>query len=132
MSPERLHVQRGGYACAMGERRPLTRGESELLLWILDRIDMEGIGELRAQVLHTAVTPGAYPSFLNLKVADSVPRSSITTSPLPVRVIVGAPGAEIGELLVWVECGFLSGLEYAWYTEDRPQALPDVESLRLG
>jgi hypothetical protein len=116
----------------MGERRPLTQAESAVLVWVIDHIDIEGIDDLRAQVAHLEVTAGTTPCFLNLEVNDSAPRWSITTSPLPVRVIVGAPGAEAGEMLVWVESGYLSALEYAWYTDEMPDEWPDVESLRLG
>ncbi|MGQ4599980.1 hypothetical protein [Nocardia sp. R6R-6] len=34
-------------------------------------------------------------------------------------------GAPIGEVILWVENGWLSGIEYAWYTNERPHALPE-------
>jgi hypothetical protein len=37
----------------------------------------------------------------------------------------------MGELLVWVEAGHLSALEYAWVTYDMPAALPPVDWIRV-
>ncbi len=34
-------------------------------------------------------------------------------------------GELVGELLLWVSDGSLSALEYSWYTDEAPTALPD-------
>ena len=38
------------------------------------------------------------------------------------------PGAD-GELLIWVENGYLSMIEHAWYTLDPPAHLPSPNAL---
>ncbi|WP_063052513.1 hypothetical protein [Nocardia arthritidis] len=40
-------------------------------------------------------------------------------------------GAPIGEVMLWVENGWLSGIEYAWYTNERPPALPEPGHIEL-
>ncbi|WP_228782127.1 hypothetical protein [Nocardia abscessus] len=40
-------------------------------------------------------------------------------------------GAPIGEVMLWVENGWLSGIEYAWYTNERPHALPEPDQIEL-
>jgi hypothetical protein len=40
-------------------------------------------------------------------------------------------GAPIGEIILWVEHGRLSGIEYAWYTDVRPQMLPEPAQIEV-
>lgn len=40
-------------------------------------------------------------------------------------------GSPVGELILWVEDGWLSGIEYAWYTDERPVALPDPDRVQV-
>ncbi len=40
-------------------------------------------------------------------------------------------GSPIGELILWVEDGWLSGIEYVWYTDERPAALPDPDQVQV-
>jgi hypothetical protein len=51
---------------------------------------------------------------------------------VPVRAIVVGPGQDpTGEVLVWVTDGYLSTLEYAWYTDEPPQYLPLPADIRI-
>ncbi|MET9288198.1 hypothetical protein [Nocardia beijingensis] len=38
-------------------------------------------------------------------------------------------GSPIGEVFLWVENGWLSGIEYTWYTDERPAALPEANRI---
>lgn len=75
----------------------------------------------------------------SLSVDIDVPGADRTggfTGVLPVRAIVEQAGGEqagepIGELLVWVTGGTLSGLEYAWYTDEPPVELPSPDQLAI-
>ncbi|WP_328393671.1 hypothetical protein [Nocardia sp. NBC_00416] len=40
-------------------------------------------------------------------------------------------GRPIGEIILWVEAGRLSGIEYAWYTDERPTQLPEPDQIDL-
>ncbi|MBF6427022.1 hypothetical protein IU440_20265 [Nocardia cyriacigeorgica] len=40
-------------------------------------------------------------------------------------------GTPVGEVLLWVAGGWLSGIEYAWYTDERPRSLPDPSRIHL-
>lgn len=69
---------------------------------------------------------------LELSVAAGSLRSSCPDGPIATpAVVMDADGSEVGELLVWVTDGFLSALEFAWWTDERPHALPVPEQLRL-
>lgn len=52
--------------------------------------------------------------------------------PLDVRAtVLAADETTTGELIVWIRDGRLSALEYAWWTDDPPTVLPDVERVML-
>jgi hypothetical protein len=109
--------------------RPLAADEREVLLRILQNEAFEGSPELIQQVSHTQVV-GGVPTLLDLGVSSEAPRSVLEDGPIPVRAFVrDANGGTIGEVLVWVTGGYLSGLEYAWVTEAAPQGMPNVDSL---
>lgn len=51
--------------------------------------------------------------------------------PVPLTALVeAADGSIVGELLVWTTAGYLSDIEYAWFTDEPPEALPSVERIR--
>jgi hypothetical protein len=70
---------------------------------------------------------------LELSVPDDAPSVSLSDGPLPVRAIAtDETGGPIGEVLVWISAGYLSALEYAWYTDDPPSDFPCPSVLRAG
>ena len=40
-------------------------------------------------------------------------------------------GSPVGELILWGENGWLSGVEYAWYADGRPRTLPDSAQIEI-
>ncbi|MEU1545534.1 hypothetical protein [Nocardia sp. NPDC005745] len=40
-------------------------------------------------------------------------------------------GSPIGEVILWTENGWLSGIGYAWYTDEPPRALPEPGRIEL-
>jgi hypothetical protein len=115
----------------MTGKRDLAQHEEATLLHILEAASFEGATELRAQVPNTRVVGGG-PTFLNLKVTGSVPRSAFEDGHIPVRAFVDDAEGEVeSELLVWVKNGYLSALENAWYTNEAPTSVPPPYRLRL-
>lgn len=105
----------------------------ELLAKIIGDQDFDGRGELLAQVPHVVVVGGPI-TFARL----DVDRSAAPRSRLPGQLVPGDSwaydegGIPLGTLLVWVDDGYLSALEYGWVTDDRPLALPLPEQVRSG
>jgi hypothetical protein len=92
---------------------------------------VDGADALLDQLPATRVL-GGLPTFLDLAVAPSAPRSRCPDGPLPgSAVVLDDSGQPIGEILVWVEHGYLSAVEYAWYTDEPPLEWPSPEALRL-
>lgn len=69
---------------------------------------------VRARV---AVVVDGPPSMLEVAVPGGASRVALPDGPLPVRVLsVDDQGTPTGEVVVWITDGYLSALEYAWYT----------------
>ncbi|WP_309139097.1 hypothetical protein [Nocardia cyriacigeorgica] len=66
-----------------------------------------------------AVAPGAAPASVSM---DGISASAAVSD---------RNGTPVGEVIVWVEGGWLSGIEYAWYTDERPDLLPDPSRILL-
>ena len=92
-----------------------------------------GATGLLAQIPNTSVA-GGIPTFLDLAVADAAPAVDVVDSPLPgpgvMATVIDEQGTETGEILVWVHAGFLSGLEFAWWTDEPPLRFPPSD--RVG
>jgi hypothetical protein len=112
------------------EPRDLTSTERDLLSLLLGHTSFDGASELAAQVARTSVA-GGFPTLLDLDVPKTTPASRYEPRLIPVRALVHSPGGELlGEILVWVRDGYLSALEYAWYTDDAPSEMPPLDHLR--
>lgn len=109
--------------------RPLAPDERALLEAVLGLQPFAGRDQLQAQLGRVAVAGGA-PFQLDLVVAAEVAPSDAGTGPIPTRaVVVDDHGEPVGEVIVWVTDGYLSGLEYAWFADDMPNRLPDPRQL---
>ncbi len=112
--------------------RPLGKREEATVRRLLSR-DFAGVEELRDQVARTCVA-GPWVSgsaYIQLAVADQVVRSPFADGPTPGEAwAYDASWEPAGTLLLWVDNGYLSALEYGWVTADVPAELPPVERLR--
>jgi hypothetical protein len=76
--------------------------------------------------------PAGSPS-IDFIVIGGVHRVVLDEAILPVDAHVHDESGEYtGELLLWLEDGLLSSLEYAWVTDSMPDSLPEVERLRVS
>ena len=107
--------------------RPLNDNESKLLLKVLGAT--KGGEALAEQVPHVRVVDQSIPTLLRLLVDDGVPVATMHDGPIPGRFPVYRQGQSLGEILVWVDGGRLSAIEYAWVTESGPTRIPDVDEV---
>ena len=113
------------------EPRDLSLGERGLLDRLLQHGDFTGAEQLAEQVAEARVT-GGLPTLLDLEVARTAPRADVPDGPAPLRAYVETPAGNVeGEILVWVTDGYLSGLEFAWYTDAPPPEMPPPERVRV-
>ncbi|MDO3648744.1 hypothetical protein [Nocardia mangyaensis] len=113
------------------EPRPLTDLESDVVTKLLSAGGV-GAAELLMQIPCTQVvaTWGIGSPSVDLMVQWGV---AAAAGPIDGIFANGAvtdlSGSSVGELTLWVENGWLSGVEYAWYTDERPRTLPDPEQI---
>lgn len=108
--------------------RPLTEGERAVINLILAN-EFPGAAELRAQVGFARVVArwAAGSASVDLEVLEGAPRSPAAAGVIPVdATVVDESGSLFGEILLWATDGYLSAIEYAWYGDEPPSALPDT------
>ncbi|MER5888297.1 hypothetical protein ABT160_31135 [Streptomyces sp. NPDC001941] len=117
--------------------RHLNDAESAVLGKILS-VDLPWAGALRAQVETCQVVSQWASDSVSVDIEPTtatVPATGVGDGVLHVVGAVRAlPGAEMpfeGEILIWVGNGFLAGIEYAWYGEEMPTALPSPERIEI-
>lgn len=112
--------------------RPLTPEELSVVARILNDYSGPGAAALHQQLDSGVLVRGPI-TMLDVEVPEGVSPSAIPDGPLGVRAIVESPTAEpLGELIIWIHDGFLSGLEYAWYTDEPPDSFPDPTRIRTS
>ncbi|GEM31919.1 hypothetical protein NN3_29260 [Nocardia neocaledoniensis NBRC 108232] len=115
------------------EPRPLTGLESAVVGKLLAEGGVEA-GEYLCQVSQAQVvaTWGEGSPSVDLIVQPGPARAvSRTEGIIAEGTVSDQHGSPVGELIVWVEDGWLSGIEYAWYTDERPAALPDPDRVEV-
>jgi hypothetical protein len=113
--------------------RPLTALERDVLEYVLSTSGTR-FAELREQVPKATVV-GLWrgsPS-IDLSVDEAARSSELPDGVVPVDAhVVDNSGQYVGELIVWIADGRLTGLEYAWITDTPPEVLPDIATIRLA
>lgn len=111
--------------------RPLSLSEHAALLWVLRAVPDRRDAELLYMQSLVAAVQGGPLTMRELAIPSACAAAPIPDGPLPVRAVAyDDDGAPIGELLVWVADGYLSAIEYAWYTDSAPAELPAPCQLR--
>jgi hypothetical protein len=111
--------------------RSLTSSERAVIEVILSA--GAGCDALRSQLDHAQVVGvwAAGPS-IDIQVPDGLPRHGGADGILPTCAQVrDASGDTVGELLLWIEDGSLSALEYAWYADNPPNKLPEAVAVEV-
>lgn len=111
---------------------PLTEQVRELLRQVLGKADFPGSDELFQQASSVNVVGGQV-TMLDLRVTAPRPASAFTDGPVPLSLMVmDSADAALGELLIWVNDGYLSSLEFAWWSDDPPEQLPELDRVRVA
>lgn len=107
--------------------RHLEATESGVLNKVLS-VQFPGVEELRQQLPQTRVVGrwGIDSPSVDLEVVEPFRRAEISDGVIPaIGLVKDSSGELVGELLLWVSDGSLSALEYSWFTDEAPVALPD-------
>ena len=109
----------------------MTLSTHAVLLWVLRALPSQEAAQMLYLQSMVASIAGGPPTMLELAVPLSCEPAPVPDGPLPVRAVaVDSQGQTLGEVLVWVSNGYLSTIEYAWYTDETPIELPPTSQLR--
>lgn len=104
--------------------RPLSQREHDILDLLLSA-NFPGVDELRVQAV--TVLADREGLIIDLVVDPSQPRADVIQR-TPVHAVVDGDGYD-GGLLLFVDDGTLSALEYWWVTEDPPSEFPPLSAV---
>ncbi|CAM4274740.1 hypothetical protein NONI108955_18235 [Nocardia ninae] len=117
------------------EPRALTELEASVVTTLLSSSGKAGAGDYLAQVPFARViaTWGDGSPSVDLMVPPDVAAVSGSTNGIFIDGgVTDRNGAPIGEVILWVEDGRLGGIEYTWYTDERPKSLPDPSQIEVS
>lgn len=104
--------------------RPLNSRERDILDLLLS-VDFHGAVELRQQA--ASVRAEREGMIIDLIVEAGTPSATVVGR-TPVEAVVDGDGYD-GGLLLFVDEGQLSALEYWWVTEERPEVMPPLTAI---
>ncbi|BDU01053.1 MULTISPECIES: hypothetical protein [Nocardia] len=113
--------------------RALTDLETSVVTKLLSS-NAPGASEYLAQVPYSQVvaTWGVGSPSVDLAVRPGAVQASGSPDGIFASgAVTDRNGTPIGEVILWVENGWLSGIEYAWYTDERPHTLPEPGQIEL-
>ncbi|MGV9720195.1 hypothetical protein [Nocardia beijingensis] len=113
--------------------RALTDLETNVVTKLLSS-NAPGASEYLAQVPYSKVvaTWGVGSPSVDLAVRPGAVQACGSTDGIfAIGAVTDRNGSPIGEVILWVENGWLSGVEYAWYTNERPHTLPEPDQIAL-
>ncbi|MFC9435670.1 hypothetical protein [Nocardia sp. NPDC057030] len=116
------------------EPRALTALETSVVTKLLSASGKAGARDYLAQLPFTQViaTWGEGSPSVDLRVGPGVEASPDATDGIFIDGgVTDRNGAPIGEVILWVEDGRLGGIEYTWYTDERPKSLPDPSRIEI-
>ncbi|MGW1740084.1 hypothetical protein ACWCPQ_14875 [Nocardia sp. NPDC001965] len=113
--------------------RPLTDLEAAVVAKLLSASRHDS-AEYIAQIpyLRVVATWGAGSPSVDVEVdPGAIAADGVTDGIFANAAVTDLAGRPTGEVIIWVEAGRLSGIEYAWYTDERPTRLPDPDRIDL-
>jgi hypothetical protein len=114
--------------------RTILSDEAAVIRSILTRADALDVEPLIAD-LDGALVANETMWILDVKVSNDGVGVDLLDGPFPARAFVPSSAEYRGEVIIWITDGHISGLEYAWVSDDPPTRWPredEMEVVRCG
>ena len=108
----------------------LTDEERTLILAIVSTTGHYDAIALQAELAQALISRSST-WVCDVQVPDSTPVFDCPDGPLPARVFVYDGIDFTGEIIIWITSRHLSGLEYAWVTDQPPTRWPRPDELEV-
>lgn len=110
--------------------RPISSEEAAVIRSILSHAEIRGSGPLIGD-LDGALVANETPWILDIKVSNNDVGADLPNGPFPAQAFVPNSTEYQGEVIIWVTNGHLSGLEYAWVSDDPPTRWPRSDEMEI-
>jgi hypothetical protein len=110
--------------------RAISSEEAAVIRSILSRADIRGSGPLIAD-LDGALVANETTWILDVKVSNKDQGADLPNGPFPAQALVPNSAEYQGEVIIWITDGHLSGLEYAWVSDDPPTTWPRADEMEV-
>jgi hypothetical protein len=110
--------------------RPIAFEEASVIRAIVAATGIR-YGAMLLDDLDGALVSNSTPWILDVKVSNTNKGCDLPDGPFPARAFVPNSAAYQGEVIIWLSNGHLSGLEYAWITEEPPTRWPQPGEMQV-
>ena len=110
--------------------RALTGEERALITAIISSTGHYDANALQAELAQALISHRST-WVCDLQLPDSTPVFDRPDGPFSARTFVSNGIDYQGEIIIWVTSGHLSGLEYAWVTDQPPTRWPRLDELEV-
>jgi hypothetical protein len=110
--------------------RAISSDEADVIRSVLSHADVRRSGPLIAD-LEGALVANEAPWILAVKVSNNDEGTDLPNGPFPAQAFVPNSAEYHGEVIIWITDGHLSGLEYAWVTDDPPTRWPRPDEMEV-
>ena len=111
-------------------RRPISPEEALLIAAIASRSREHDASRLDDQI-EGAVVVNEAPWIIDITPRKGSAATSIANGPLAGEANVYSGGRYQGEIIIWIQDGYLNGLEYAWVTDEPPTRWPRPDEVKI-
>ena len=110
--------------------RPMATEESDVIRAILAAAGIRR-GDALADDLEGALVCNSTTWILDVKPKSPAGGSDLPDGPFPARAFVPSNAAYQGEIIIWLTDGHISGLEYAWTSDQPPLRWPRPDEMEV-
>jgi hypothetical protein len=110
--------------------RPISSEEAGVIRSILSHANIRGTGPLIADV-DGALVANETAWILDVKVSNDGEGADLANGPFPAQAFVPTSAEYQGEVIIWITDGHISGLEYAWVSDDPPTRWPHADKMEI-
>jgi len=110
--------------------RPISSEESAVIRAILSQVDNRHSSPLIAD-LGGAFVANETTWILDVKVSNKGEGADLPNGPFPAHAFVPNSAEYQGEVIIWITDGHVSGLEYAWVSDDPPIRWPRADEMEV-
>jgi hypothetical protein len=110
--------------------RPISSEVAAVIRSIRSQADIRRSGPLVAD-LEGALVANETPWILDVKEPNNDEGADLPNGPFPAQAFVPNSAEYQGEVIIWITDGHVSGLEYAWVSDDPPNRWPRADEMEV-